>query len=107
MKTPEPDYASYQLEELFEAYASINRERFPERFQTIKDAIAAKQKGNYRCCKCDCGAYEASRLYTTTDRLFSREPGRFIAVSCIECGYTEFYRSHKSALSELVDFFIN
>ncbi|WP_278403681.1 hypothetical protein [Pseudoalteromonas ruthenica] len=32
----EPNYSSYSLDELFDAYSSIDKDSFPERFNLIK-----------------------------------------------------------------------
>ena len=46
-----PDYTKYTLEELFEAHASVNRDKYPENYALIKNEIEKKQKGNYKCPK--------------------------------------------------------
>lgn len=105
-----PNYSSYTLEQLFEAYASINKELYPERVQIIKDEIARKQHGEYKCFKCSCGAYEASYLYGSQDRLesiFDIESAIFVTISCLDCGYTELYKQKSSTIGSLLDFFIS
>lgn len=106
----EPNYSTYTLEELFEAYSSINKERNPERFQTIKNEIAKKQHGEYKCPKCSCEGYEASQLYGAQDRfesVFDYETAKFVTVSCLDCGYTELYKQKSSSTGSLLDFFIS
>lgn len=105
-----PNYSSYTLDELFEAYSSIDRNNYPERFKEIKEAIAKKQNGEYQCLKCGCGGYEASQMYTAQDRfesVFDYESGKFITISCLDCGYTEIYKRQSSTTGSLLDFFVS
>ncbi|MDY6769634.1 MAG: zinc ribbon domain-containing protein [Candidatus Nanohaloarchaea archaeon] len=38
--------------------------------------------------------------------LFELETNRFDTVTCVECGYTEFYSKDRSTGQEIVDFFL-
>lgn len=40
----EPDYSQYSLDELFEVHDSIDSDKYPERFEKIKEQILFKQK---------------------------------------------------------------
>lgn len=105
-----PNYDQYTLEELFDAYSSVNREQYPENFDLIKKAIAKKQHGDYQCVKCGCEGYEASELYAAQSRFESVmeiESGKFVTVSCVDCGYTELYKRQASSSGTLLDFFVS
>ncbi len=39
----EPDYSTYSQRELLEAYESIDRETYPERFALIKQYLGAEE----------------------------------------------------------------
>ena len=104
------DYDKYSLDELFDAYSSVDRKQYPDNFAAIKAAIANKQGGEYRCSKCKCGGYEASEMYAAQDRFESvmdYESGKFVTISCIDCGFTELYKRTASTTGSLLDFFIS
>ncbi|QFU04918.1 hypothetical protein FIU82_07805 [Pseudoalteromonas sp. THAF3] len=104
----EPNYSSYSLDELFDAYSSIDKDSFPERFNLIKKIIAEKQGGDYQCPKCKCKGYEAGQLYAAADRLESildYETGKYVTISCLDCGFTELYKRNSTVSAPLVDFF--
>ena len=103
-----PNFDNYSLEDLFDSYSRIDRKAYPENFEAIKKAIAKKQHGDYKCIKCGCEGYEASKLYAAQDRfesIMDYESGKFVTVSCINCGYTELYKRQSSALGSLMDLF--
>lgn len=105
-----PDYSNYTLDELFEAYSSIDKRRFPENFEKLKREIAKKQQGDYTCAKCGCDGYEASQLYAASDRFESvldYESSKFVTISCLECGYTDLYKRQASVTGSLLDFFVS
>ena len=104
------DYDKYSIDELFDAYASVDKEQYPENFARIKVAIAKKQGGNYSCPKCKCGGYETSEMYAAQDRFESvmdYETGKFVTVSCMDCGFTELYKRSASTTGSLLDFFVS
>lgn len=101
------DYSSYTLEELFDALTSVNRKKFSENYKNIKLEIAKKQGGEYACPKCDCKGYEPSEMYVATDKFESMtdvESGKFVAISCLECGFTELYKGNTEA--SIFDYFL-
>ncbi len=104
------DYDKYTIDELFEAYSSVDRKQYPENFTRIKAAIAKKQGGSYSCPKCQCGGYETSEMYAAQDRFESvldYETGKFVTVSCMDCGFTELYKKSASVTGSLLDFFVS
>lgn len=104
------DYEKYSIEELFEAYASVDKALYPDNFNRIKHAIAKKQGGNYTCPKCKCEGYETSEMYASQDRFESvldYETGKFVTISCMDCGYTELYKRSASTTGSLLDFFVS
>ena len=106
----EIDYDKYSIEELFDAYSSVDKEQYPENFSRIKAAIARKQGGNYICPKCNCAGYETSEMYAAQNRFESvmdYETGKFVTVSCLDCGFTELYKRSASTTGSLLDFFIS
>ncbi len=50
---------------------------------------------NYRCSKCQNDTYELEHFTNISkelSRIFNQQNKKFIAISCTECGYTEFYK---------------
>lgn len=68
-------------------------------------------KREYKCEKCGNKKYDKSEIRTTGGKLskiFDVQNKKFIAVSCTNCGYTEFFRiNDSSTLSNIFDFFTN
>ncbi len=62
----------------------------------------------YQCPKCGGRKAEADKIRTTGagfTKLFNIQNRRFLAISCTQCGYTEFYREGKSSgASNVLDF---
>ena len=105
-----PDYTKYTLEELFEAHASVNRDKYPENYALINNEIEKKQKGNYKCPKCGFGGFESGQLYAPSSRsesILDYESGKFITISCLECGFTELYKGKASKTGTFLDFLIS
>ncbi|MCO6357505.1 hypothetical protein BXY85_2856 [Roseivirga pacifica] len=67
------------------------------------------QHQNYTCTKCGNRAFDTDTISTTgtgLSRFFDLQNRRFTAVSCRNCGYTEFYKGDKaSTISTIFDFF--
>lgn len=63
----------------------------------------------YRCPKCGCPEYISDTVQTTGgnfSKLFDVQNKKFVAISCSNCGYTEFYRSDSSTALNVLDFLI-
>ena len=63
----------------------------------------------YRCPKCSCMEYISETIQTTGgnfSKLFDVQNRKFIAISCRNCGYTEFYRQDSSTAMNVLDFLI-
>jgi predicted nucleic-acid-binding Zn-ribbon protein len=100
----------YSMQELYEAYASVDKKRYPENYKAIKAEIAERQKGHYKCPKCSHTGYEVGSMMSSTGSVASIldiEDSTYIAVSCMECGYTEFYKRQSSGAHILLDFLID
>ena len=104
-----PDYTTYTLEELYDAYSAVDGEKYPENFNLIKKEISKRQKGKYVCSKCGCTGYETGQLIAASNQsesIFDIESGQFTTVSCIECGYTELYKGNSKSAATFFDFLI-
>ena len=58
------------------------------------------------CVKCGGQHFSTARIRTTGDswsRFFNVQNQKFVARSCNNCGYTEFYRAETSALGNVMD----
>lgn len=58
------------------------------------------------CPKCECTAWERVDISTSggaMSRFFDYQGKRFIASSCVKCGYTELYKRKASLLSNVID----
>ena len=61
----------------------------------------------YTCLKCGSHAYEMGQIRVSGDfwsSFFDVGNRRYNAVSCIECGYTEFYKKTVSGIQKVFDF---
>ena len=68
------------------------------------------EKRQYVCTKCGCTHYVTDTIQTTGgnfSKLFDVQNKKFVAVSCTNCGYTEFYRKSNNAALDILDFFMN
>ena len=66
------------------------------------------EKKQYICPKCGCTEYDADRLQATGGnfaKLFDVQNKKFITISCVNCGYTELYRSETTSGWNILDFF--
>jgi predicted nucleic-acid-binding Zn-ribbon protein len=64
---------------------------------------------NDECPKCGNGSFSSKEVRMTgsgLSRFFDVQTNRFDAVSCEECGYTEFYSKERSKKGEVLDFFL-
>jgi len=63
---------------------------------------------SYQCIKCGSKKAEVDNIRTTGSgftRFFNIQNRKFAAVSCTNCGFTEFYRKGKtSGASNVLDF---
>lgn len=67
-----------------------------------------KQTRPNGCPKCGCREVRTDRIAVTgsgLSRFFDVQNREFLVVSCVGCGYSEFYRKTSSTLAEVVDFF--
>jgi uncharacterized protein len=66
---------------------------------------------NYHCPKCGSRKAEVDQIRTTGSgltRFLDIQNRKFVAVSCSQCGYTEFYKEGKtSTASNILDAMIN
>lgn len=104
-----PKFESYSLAELFESLSSIDKERFPDRVKVIKSEIAKRQGNIYSCQKCNNKSYEIGEARisgSAVQAIFELEMNQFVSVSCLECGYTEFYKGNSSGITALIDLMV-
>ena len=62
------------------------------------------------CAKCGNNKFEKDKIQTTSgnfSKLFDIQNKKFIAVTCTNCGYTEFYKSETSAAMNILDFLMD
>ena len=68
-------------------------------------------KKNYSCTKCGNRKADIDQIRTTGagfTKYFNIQNRRFTAVTCTNCGYTEFYRGRPSTgASNVLDFLTN
>jgi hypothetical protein len=66
---------------------------------------------DYKCPKCGNTTFEKDEIRTTGTglaKVFDVQNKRFIAITCTNCRYTEFYkRGDSGALSNIFDFLTN
>lgn len=61
----------------------------------------------YKCKVCGNNSYEKDEISTTggmLSRFFDVSNKRFTAVSCTNCGHTEFFKGSGSGLLNFIDF---
>lgn len=64
----------------------------------------------WSCPKCNCKQYEKDQIQTAGgnfSKVFNVQNKRYVAISCKNCGYTEFYKKTTSAAMNVFDFFMN
>ena len=65
------------------------------------------QKKPYICIKCQHTKFESKNISVTGSglaKMFDIQNNTFTAVSCSNCGYTEFYKANTSLGSNILDF---
>lgn len=65
------------------------------------------QKRQFLCPKCGCTSFESDQFQATGGnfaKIFDVQNKKFITVSCIQCGYTELYRSETTSGWNILDF---
>ena len=65
------------------------------------------ERGGYICPKCGNTSFEHDTIQTTGgnfSKIFDVQNKKFTAVSCTQCGYTEFYKQKSSLAWNIVDF---
>ena len=63
---------------------------------------------NYVCPKCGGREFEHDQFQATGGnfaKLFDVQNKKFITISCVNCGYTELYRSETTSGWNILDFF--
>ncbi len=74
-----------------------------------EDDARAARKGTLACPKCSGDMSMRGELRGSAggiSAVFELSNARFDYVSCVTCGYTEFYRSDVSPLGQLADLFV-
>lgn len=64
----------------------------------------------YVCPKCGCREYEKDQFQATGGdfaKLFNVQNRKFFTVSCLQCGYTELYKTRSSDGMNVLDFLFN
>ena len=66
---------------------------------------------SYQCPKCNNTTYQKDKIRATGSgfsKIFDIQNKRFIAITCSNCSYTEFYKEgDSSTLSNIFDFLTN
>lgn len=68
------------------------------------------QKQQYICSKCGCNNFVSDSFQATGGnfaKLFDVQNKKFITISCLNCGFTELYRSKTSTGWNILDFLTN
>jgi len=68
------------------------------------------EKKEFKCVKCGSSQYEADQFQSTGGnfaKVFNVQNKKFFTVSCVECGYTELYKTTTSLGMDIFDFFMN
>lgn len=66
------------------------------------------QDENWTCPKCEYNRFETDQFQATGGtlaKLFDVQNKRFTTVTCMQCTYTEIYKTDTSGLSNVFDFF--
>ena len=64
----------------------------------------------WECPKCANTSYETDEIITTGStwsKFFNVQNRKYVAVTCRNCNYTEFYKGKTSTLGNVIDFFGN
>ena len=104
------DIAALTYDELKEhiRLAKVNRELY----QHVSRALLTEMESrsplkNYKCFKCTHGKYELREIRVSQSfwsGLFDFETGRYEAVVCARCKFTEFYQGEASHGEQVADF---
>lgn len=63
------------------------------------DEEAKLQPRTYVCSKCGYNQFDHEEIYvvdSTLGRLLNYQNKKFIAITCKQCGFTEFYRNNEN-----------
>ena len=74
------------------------------------DAPTSVRSGAWSCVRCGVAQCELNDVATASglwSRIFNLQNRRFVAVSCLGCGYTELYRRNSTAIMNIIDFLGN
>ena len=110
--SPKPNYDEYTLEELYEAEESVNREKYPERYNKIRARIKEIHKlknPDYKCRNCGSDEYDLGEIHvtgSTIGKLFDIQGTKFQTITCRKCNYTELYKCPKDRFGNILDLFI-
>lgn len=64
-----------------------------------------KERGCIKCGSTNASTDEVAMTGTGLSKLFDVQHNQFIAVTCDQCGYSEFYKKDSSTASNVLDFF--
>ncbi len=65
---------------------------------------------NYCCAKCQNRSYSTGEIRAAGGfwtKIFDIQSEKYTAVTCTQCGYTEFYKRDGSTIENVFDFFTN
>ena len=64
-------------------------------------------RSSFSCTKCGHDQFEADEIRATGkySRFFDVQNKKFTALCCLNCGYTEIYRTESRGLGNVLDFF--
>ncbi len=68
------------------------------------------EHSNWQCPKCNHREYETGQFAATgggLSKIFDVQNKKFTTVTCLNCSYTEIYRSKTSTLGNVLDLFTN
>lgn len=74
------------------------------------DAPTSVRNGAWSCVRCGVHQFELNDVATASglwSRIFNLQNRRFVAVSCMGCGYTELYKRNSTAIMNIIDFLSN
>lgn len=64
----------------------------------------------WKCLKCGNKEFDQDQFQATGgdfSKVFNVQNKKFITITCINCGYTELYKSETLAGMNILDFFMN
>jgi predicted nucleic-acid-binding Zn-ribbon protein/peroxiredoxin len=74
------------------------------------DAPVSVRNGAWSCARCGVQQCEMNDVATASgllSRIFNLQNRRFVAVTCMGCGYTELYKRDSTAIMNIIDFLSN